>query len=352
MSHCSSGSRTQSSSSLALFDQPVRGRDLAIVFRTVIGFIVALTGVQTICAQTCSTMSLQGAPPVGTFSTTLNVSCTGAGTIDWDDGSTFAGPLGAAVESHSFGNSGPWYISVSDFPAGAEQFLSFPNSAVPAGVFSGKTIPFNAIIAAASWNSNTGDQISPITVSCGNVVGPDGSAVTGLNISCSSDATYVTATTECTMNNGAQNPNNLCSPEVGRGDTRPGGALPRRVAANQVNSSEMFTVNVTTSGLAGTAPFASRNRETERPWLLPSIACALLIYPFAFPRSRTRKLMLSLIAILGLSLISCGGGFVPPPGATAQTAPGTYLVTVQISSTAPGFVQISLIVPLTVLPTQ
>jgi hypothetical protein len=349
MSHCSSGSRTQSNSLLVLFDQLVRGRDLAIVFGIVIGFFFALAGTQSVGAQACSTISLQGAPPVGTFSTNLNVTCGGSesGFLSWGDDSSFSGtsgPSGAITQSHAYVNSGPWYLSVSVGSGTAQQYLSFPTSPVPSGVFSGTTTKVMSAIAAAAQDVPAGKDIN-ITVGCANVVGPDGAAVPlqTLNITCSlmnstgsSTSGTVTASTTCQVD--SSSPNQLCIPDG-------------------VGSPESLSFLITTSGLAGTPPFARLRPQHEPRSPLPVVAWAFGIIPVAFFKRSWRKkvtsaLMLSLIVTLGLSLTSCGGGFTPPAGASAQTASGTYLVTVLISSSMPGFVQTSLIVPITVVPTQ
>jgi hypothetical protein len=357
MSHCSSGSRTQSSSLLVLFDQLVRGRGFPIVFRIAIGFIVALTGAQTICAQACSTpVSLQGAPPVGTFSTALNVTCGGGESfgINWGDNSTFSGQSdqsGVIADSHAYPSSGPWYISVTAGSGAAQQYLSFPNSPVPSGVFSGTTTTVVAAIAATAFGAGPGSPTMPatsipITVGCApNVVAPDGTIVPlqTLNISCllltsagQSASGTVTASTTCHPDDSR---NQLCVPD------------------NGVGSPETLTFDITTSGLAGTPPFARLRPQHVPRSPLPVAAWVFGIIPVAFLRRSWRKrftsaLMPSLIVMLGLSLTSCGGGFTPPPGASAQTPSGTYLVTVLISSNMSGFVQTSLIVPITVVPTQ
>jgi hypothetical protein len=355
MSHCSSGSRTQSSSSLALFDRPMRDRHLVFILGMVIAFCVALTGAQTISAQ-CSTISLLGALPVGTFSTNLNVTCGGSesGSLDWGDDSSFSGVSGASgtiAQNHTYVNSGPWYISVNVGSGAAQQYLSFPSSAVPTGVFSGTTTTVMAAIAATASGAVPSSPTMPatsirITVSCANnAVGADGAVVPlqTLNITCSlltsngpSTSGSVAASTTCQSD--PTLPNSLCVPDG-------------------VGSPETLTFNITTSGLGGTAPFARLRSHHEPRSPLPVVAWAFGMIPVAFLRRSWRKkftsaLMLSLIATLALSLTSCGGGFIPPGGASAQTPPGTYLVTVLISSTMPGFVQTSLIVPITVVPTQ
>ena len=59
--------------------------------------------------------------------------------------------------------------------------------------------------------------------------------------------------------------------------------------------------------------------------------------------------------VILLPVVSCGGGFKPPKIQQLATPAGSYQITVvdvPVGSSPSGFVQTTLIVPLTVSPTQ
>jgi hypothetical protein len=345
MSHCSSGSRTQSSSSLALFDQPVRGRDRATVLGAMIGFFFALMSTQPINAQTCSSFVLLGARPIGSFSTTANINCPGSVGLQWGDGVGTSTSADSLLDTHTYTSAGPWYVQVNGGGAAASQFLSYANLAVPMGVFSGRSgtpaiAPIAVFVVGAPMNTSV-----PITITCMNVIDPNGNPVTAesLNISCSSPTAMpsLSTTIDCTFN-----------------DNKVAACLPLLESGGPVPSTNTTTldVNITPSGLGSTGIYSSVKRQRKPGSLLVPITTSILLVPLTFFGVRQRKfrsaLMLSFAVALCLSLTSCGGGFIPPAGVSAETTPGTYLVTVQVSSTNPDFIQTSLIVPITVVPTQ
>ena len=262
-----------------------------------------------------------------TFTLTLPASCSATPsqglttTIDWGDGtprSTLPNPA-----THTYLNSGTYIITLT----GIEQpTATSPQQIGAASEAITVTIP-PPIAAGATTSSATtlGQQITPI-------------APTAVSFVCTS----VTAT----LADGTTLPPALpslygiaCSPFT---------------ATVSSTSSSLVTITVsTTSG--GLATNASGGRaRTLLAELSPVGAVLLLLGGVCLPRRRRATLRVlgagGALCTLCLTLCSCGGGsFTPPPVTTTRA--GTYYVTVNelVTGAVPtGFVQTSLIVPLTV----
>jgi hypothetical protein len=278
----------------------------------------------------CS-LKVQGVFPFTTFATQRTVTATadcGAGTvgISWGDpndqnNSSGTSPL---VINHTFSNVGPQlhFVSVSGGDGStATEYFSFQTDPAPSATFAGaQSSQVTAPVAVLPLPPIGPPVINPpITIhfECGSAIDsngnfyPDASAAP-LYITCNS--------------------------------------IPANVpfAPNQAQN---VIVEVGTSGLAST--FGSvrfPTKETYAAWAMTPIVFFLGV------RIRRRRARLgSLLGVcailcLSLSITSCGGGFSSPSG-TQATQAGQYQVNV-ISVVPDGFVQTTLIFPLTVSPTQ
>ena len=123
-------------------------------------------------------------------------------------------------------------------------------------------------------------------------------------------------------------------------------------------ASQPVTIVIQTTGGA-TASVPGMGQQTwSYAFLMPLPIFAFLGAKFNSTRSRRGRFSygfaLSGLLVLALLTVSCGGGFTAPKVIQATPA-GNYQVTiidVPVSSTTSGFVQTSLIVPLTVSPFQ
>ena len=282
----------------------------------------------------CS-LTVQGVFPFTTFATQRTVTATadcGAGTVgiswgDLNDQNTSSGtsPL---VINHTFSNVGPQlhFVSVSGSDGSATEYLSFQTEPDPSATFAGaqsSQVTAPVAVLPLPTSPTPPPSIAPITIhfECGSAIDsngnfyPDASAAP-LYITCDS--------------------------------------IPENVpfAPNQAQN---VTVEVGTSGLAST--FGSvrfPTKETCAAWAVTPIVFFLGV------RIRRRRARLgSLLGVcailyLSLSITSCGGGFSSPSG-TQATQAGKYqvnVISVPNGSTPTGFVQTTLIVPLTVSQTQ
>jgi hypothetical protein len=131
----------------------------------------------------------------------------------------------------------------------------------------------------------------------------------------------------------------------------PGTVMPPGNSAGAV----AITVVAQTSGLASTFAYLRSKPLFRFASLLPIAAFALAFGCRA--RTKTRTLLrLSTLLIAAIALTSCGGGFGAPLLSAKVTPPGVYQVhafSTYVSNGVPSyFGQVSLIVPLTVLPPQ
>jgi len=241
-------------------------------------------------------------------------------TIDWGDGTpTTSGTSG----SHTYASAGEFTIAVT-----AIDSLGLVGSASES--MTAIQQPSQSVFAGQSASSQV-TVIPPaqsvgvtVTFDCATVTGPSLSApVTpeSMGISCSSP--------------------------------------PVKLGAN----ANTVSVTITTTGSAAALLSSPLKR------LLPLYAVWLPLPGFLFlglgvssrgpnRRKLSRYLTLAVLSVLVVLCVSCGGGFTAPQTSTAQkqtTPAGTYFVTVvdtPVQGTPTGFVQTSLIVPLTVSATQ
>lgn len=236
-------------------------------------------------------------------------------TITWGDGSAPAtGPGGSLTATHTY--TPPLdsnYISVvsATDTLGLTGSASYSNILVPAssvpGVFSGQSSDFNLNLPAVS-------PPVQVTFECTTATESDGSVVdaSSIGISCNTTPAIVTLGAAQTIQVG------IHTTGFAVGSTRPASAIPGWFYACCM------------------------------PWP------GMLMWP-----GRRRKAgLFVLLLMLSSALGGCGGGFVIPsktPGSTS-TPPTSYQLTIVDAPVNPanatGFVQISLIVPLTVSQTQ
>jgi hypothetical protein len=273
----------------------------------------------------CTLSSVQGILPKAAFTPhtiTVTADC-GAGAsagIDWGDG-TFSNGTSPLVVSHTFSSTvQPPYDVIVNQQSSSSLYVTFPSPSSPSATFAGVKPLVTAPVAVLPLPPIGPPVINPpITIhfECGSAIDsngnfyPDASAAP-LYITCNS--------------------------------------IPANVSFAP-NQAQNVTVEVGTSGLAST--FGSvrfPTKETYAAWAITPIVFFLGVRI----RRRLARLgsLLGVCAILclSLSITSCGGGFSSPSG-TQATQAGQYQVNV-ISVVPDGFVQTTLIVPLTVSPTQ
>jgi len=282
---------------------------------------------------TC-TLSLQGTE-TSTFMTEFTVraiaNCTDpqnsplTTSIDWKDGSApSSGPGGSLTATHTYSLplQSSYIITVNTTDSlGLQGAISNSTILVPAsqvpGAFSGQGTSFtlNLTSPPPSPTEQVTFECTTVTDSSGNV--QDASAI---GISCGSTPTPITLS-----------------------------SVPTSV-----------TINIQTNGLA----VANTNSLDRKAWLyavcLPLPGLFFWCFGLGKRLSRRRALIRYgaqvLIAGLLLQLVGCGGGFTLPAAKPPSSTPaGNYQITIvdnPVNSNTSGFIQISLIVPLTVSPTQ
>ncbi|WP_158752193.1 hypothetical protein [Acidobacterium sp. S8] len=282
---------------------------------------------------TC-TLSLQGTE-TSTFMTQFTVraiaNCTDpqnsplTTSIDWKDGSAPSSGAGGsltATHTYSLPLQSNYMITVNTTDSlGLQGAISNSTALVPAsqvpGAFSGQSTSFtrNMTSPPPSPTEQVTFECTTVTDSSGNV--QDASAI---GISC--------------------------------------GSTPAPVTLSSVPTS--VTINIQTNGLAA----ANANSLDRRAWLyavcLPLPGLFFWCFGLGKRLSRRRALIRYgaqvLVAGLLLQLVGCGGGFTLPAATPPSSTPaGNYQITIvdnPVNSNTSGFIQISLIVPLTVSPTQ
>jgi hypothetical protein len=296
------------------------------------------------------TIQVQGSLPEQTFTTQQSVTATamcdgGFATVDWGDSSGFISGPSPLVVNHTYSTAVPppppppqpppplYFVQVSngeEKPAGA-YFAFQTKPATPSATFAGGESEVVATIGVTAPPPPFGPEPPPgppsaftIHFECDTVVDSDGTVYTAAQAS-------NTLHLDC-----------HATPNV-------------NVAYLPNEQQQPVKVGVATSGpplMFGTVWFPSRE-----------ICAACTITPFVLlltvrVRRRQAKLRSFLAACvslgLSLTLVSCGGGF-SLPAQTKATPPGQYQVNViSVANGTPptGFVQTTLIVPLTVSETQ
>ena len=288
----------------------------------------------------CMNLSVTGTPAT-TFSLnrliTLSTTCpaaAGGGTIgvQWGDGAGSSGPGPDFTSGHTYAASvsggsseftpppPPYDLVISDgsgsnFPA-AETFVSFSTTDTSVSALSGQLTTTTSVPITAKTDSTRVDSVVCLgAVDSNGVTYSADQVATQLHLACSSPDLPVT---------------------IPSFNTQPAGTPIR--------------VNVSTSGIAPTATTPAR-------LILASLSFPMIAL-FGFARLRHWDKLRTLfgfmaVLALSLSLSACGGGFRSP--VLGPTTPGgIYQVTVATHQDPmdPGFVQTTLIVPITVDETQ
>lgn len=277
-----------------------------------------------VCAVSCAigqtgpsgcTATAQGALPTGTYTAnrvvTLLANCGPGGfaSVGWGD-DTFTSGTSPLTANHTYpaGASVPYEVQINQVTA---LYLTFPTQVGPLPTFSGQ--------ASSATVPITAESVVKVIVVCQSVFDSSGNVFTPqqLNITCSSPDLPATV-----------------------------GPFP---------SSLLATVVVATSGTAvATAATTFRAAAVFVCMIFPLLG---IMSRASGRKLRKARTMLATTAMLCLALapISCGGGFTTPK-IGAITPSGQYQVVAVTElapdSTDPTFVQTTLIVPLTVAPTQ
>jgi hypothetical protein len=307
------------------FDSSRPSRNCAAgTVRCLLFLFVIVTVLHPPALAQCTLRNVQGILPKAAFTPhtiTVTADC-GAGAsagIDWGDG-TFSNGTSPLVVSHTFSSTvQPPYDVIVNQQSSSSLYVTFPSPSSPSATFAGVKPLVTAPVAVLPLPPIGPPVINPpITIhfKCGSAIDSNGN----LYPDASAAPLYIT-----------------CS------------SIPANVpfAPNQAQD---VTVEVGTSGLAST--FGSVRFPTKETY----VAWAMMPIVFFLGVIRRRRARLgSLLGVcailcLSLSITSCGGGFSSPSG-TQATQAGQYQVNV-ISVVPDGFVQTTLIVPLTVSPTQ
>jgi hypothetical protein len=300
--------------------------------RTVRWLLFLFAWVTVLCPHAfaqCTLSSVQGVFSTGTFTLRTITAAANCGTgspanVFWGDGTGSSGPSPLIV-NHTFPSDvRPFDVTVD---GGSDQYVTFPSSPIPSSSFAGDmpsqvTAPV-AVLPGLPSPPAPPPAITPITIhfECGSAIDSSGKFY--------SDASAAPLYFTCNSN-------------------------PANVSF-AFNQSQNVEVDVGTSGRAST--FSAARFPTKETYAAWAVAPIVLFLGVSIRRRRARLgLLLGVCAILclSLSIASCGGGFSLPPG-TQVTEAGQYqvnVISVANGAQPKGFVQTTLIVPLTVSPTQ
>jgi hypothetical protein len=286
------------------------------------------------------TITVQGSLPPESFTAQQTVTATatcagGFANIAWGDGTQSSSGPSPVVANHTFTIAvpppppqpppPPYFVQVTNLeetPAAA--YLAFPPA--PAATFAGDNPQITAPVGVIAPNEPASPMAPAISIhfECDTVVDSDG---TVYNAAQASSVLHL----DC---HATPNANVTYAP-------------------NQ--QQQPVTVEVATSGLAST--FSSVRFPTKEIYAAWTMAPILLLLSVTVRRRRAKmQPMLGICAILCLSfsVTSCGGGF-SSTSLMQPTPSGQYqvnVISVPNGSTPTGFVQTTLIVPLTVSQTQ
>lgn len=277
--------------------------------------------------------ALRGSGTAGTFSLaaptiTIDANCTGATSYDiqWGDGSgTSTQGSSTLTANHTYPSAGPWFFTLNESGGQTPQFgraiVGFPT--VQTDFLSGQQLNLAAYLAVTTFGTT-----DPITaqVTCANVVAPDGTLLPAANlgITCGPQTVVLTPTFD---------------------DASESAALPA--------STTPTLFQVTTTGTASTFALTRPQSLQSRAPLILAIALLAPVFGLGSRRRWLRRYLTpGLTLLLCLAVTSCGGGFKSPQLVSSVTPPGSYQLNIILDSTTTGFVQITLIVPLTVIAAQ
>ena len=287
--------------------------------------------VTVVCAFSCAisqsstsgcTTAAQGALPRGTYTAnrvvTLSVDCGPGGfaSVDWGDQTGFVSGPSPLTANHTYpagASIQPPYGVVINGAALPNLYVTFPTAVGPFSAFSGQ--------ASTVTSPMTAEKALSVIVLCQSVFDSNGNVFTPqqLNITCT-------------------------SPD-----------LPATIPA--FPASLPIRVVVATSGIAR----LQKPHDSRSVILFVCMVVPLLGIASRARRKSVKQMRITLAAcslvLLALTSISCGGGFTSPQLGSI-TPSGQYQVVVVTeqnpanSTPDPTFVQTTLIVPLTVTPTQ
>lgn len=300
-------------------------------------FLFAFVAVLHPAAFAQCSLKVQGGFPLGTFTTERAVTATadcGAGTtvgISWGDPNDTNTSSGTSplVVNHTFSSVGQQLYFVSVFGSdgsSATEYFSFQTEPDPSATFAGDNPQVTAPVGVIAPTEPVSPTAPVITIhfECDTVVDSDGTVYTAAQASS-------TLHLDC---HATPNANVTYAP-------------------NQ--QQQTVTVVVATSGLASTfGSVRSSIKEIYAAWTMSPI---MLLLSMSVRRRRAKmRSIFGICATLCLSfpVMSCGGGF--STSSLLQATPsGQYqvnVISVPNGSTPTGFVQTTLIVPLTVSQTQ
>ena len=288
--------------------------------------VVAIVG-----APTCSSLTI-GPGTTGlqiTFTATCSATTVGT-SINWGDNSAVTTGTTAAVSTtHTYAAIGTYSLTLtatsSSGQSGGPAFaqVTLVSASTPPPVFSGQSSDTPLMLTAPP--NSTNNPVVKFECTTVTVVGGATESASDLGLECTSDPPTMTLT----------------------------------------DTPQSVTISVQTSGTATElrAPVLKHMAPLYASWFaFPGLMFTGLWAGVASRRKNSllRYLALGLLASLLIFAVSCGGGFTPPASSTTgggsgskqATPPGKYFVTVvdvPAQGSAPtGFVQTSLIVPLTV----
>jgi len=286
------------------------------------GSVDSNTAAVTVNQRPVCSLAIQGSGPSSPFTITAVVNCIDpqgsplTTTIFWDDGTSTTTDGGSVVVTHTYTEDGIYQIRVTatdglelqgDVPA-VVNLLALTD---PLPILPGQTSDVPVMVLGFPANLNVTFECTTVTDSNGTV-----RQAVDLGITCSSIPATLTLT-------GASQPVNIL---------------------------------LHTTGAAVGAIAPGRPRNLLYALLLP-LPC-LVVWSLGICGRRIRRVSIHWIwlsTVLGLAMLlpACGGGFTVPGGQAAATPAGNYRVTVidrpVEGQSLTGFVQTSLIVPLSVM---
>jgi Ig-like domain CHU_C associated len=252
-------------------------------------------------------------------------------SVDWGDGTIDTKPVGAFSDQHTYKVFGTYLVQVTSTNISGLQghvtpspFLTLiPTSAAPPPIFAGQSTKVTVLLT----QEETRPAGLQVQFECTTVTDSNGKPhqASELGIDCNS--------------------------------------IPPTITFTASLNGQSVPIEIHTSGAAsGSLVPGMKHRTWFYAFWLPLPALVLLGGGFSVARSSRRGIfhyvaLGSLLVLLLLSFTSCGGGFTAPK-ITQATPAGDYQVTVidqpdpSVTQKTTGFVQTSLIVPLTVLPFQ
>ena len=286
------------------------------------GSVDSATAIVTVNQPPTCSLATQGSAPSNPFTITAIVNCIDpqlsplTTTIGWGDNSSTTTDGGSVTVTHTYAQDGIYQIIVTSTDSFQLQgqvpaLVNLLAIANPLPIFPGQTSVVPVVILGAPPNLKVTFECTTVTDSNGTV-----RQAVDFGITCSSNPAPVTLT-------GARQPVDIL-------------------------------LHTTGAAIGSIAP-GMRPRKLLYALLLPLPSLVVWVLGIGTLRNRrvsVRGVGLSTALAIGILLTSCGGGFTAP-GTQGATPPGNYRVTVidrpVEGQSLTGFVQTSLIVPLSVM---